>query len=340
MINWPTAKGIDEAIKKLKSDPGRFIGCRFAPLVNSYFQEIEYDEIYGPQGMASAHALDADPRMLKFPKVVRKTFRPAYFKEMQRIQESDILKLGQLSGSDSQAVTARQLIGQSLENLNNRIENRLEWMRWQALLTGKVSINENGISIEAGYGIPEENLNKTVAVSWESAGSAKPIEDILQIQQDFVGTGFRMGEIFVNGNTARLFCLADDTRTYYNGAGVQEKVLPGNLSRYAVYFFPGIKINVYDEGYEDETGTFQKFIPDNKVVFLGDGQPGEIIDVVTVPSLHSPDGTPKPGKFAFLIDRSGQNEANPHYDVVAGIYGLTRIRRPEAVMVMDVTNAG
>jgi len=64
---------------------------------------------------------------------------------------------------------------------------------------------------------------------------------------------------------------------------------------------------------------------------------GEVIDVVTVPSLHSPSGQPTPGKFAFTIDKSGQKEANPYFDIIAGFYGLTRIRRPESIMVMDVT---
>lgn len=340
MINWPTAKGIDQAIKKMKSDPQRFIGSKFAPLVNSYFQEIEYDEIYGPQGMANVHALDGEPRMVEMPKVVRKSFKPAYFKEMHRLSESDILKLGQLGGTEHQRITSQQLIANALENLNNRIENRIEWMRWQALLNGKVSIDENQLKIDAQYGVPSANLAKTVSVSWATTTSSKPIEDILTVQQDFVGTGFRLGEIYMNSYTAKLFCTSNDTKSYYYGAGVQEKVLPGTLGKYSAFFFPGIKITVYDEGYEDTTGTFQKFIPDNKVLFLGDGIPGEIIDVVSVPSLHTPTGEPRPGKFAFVIDRSGQSEANPHYDIVLGIYCLPRIRRPEAIMLMDVTDTG
>jgi hypothetical protein len=339
MINWPTAKGIDAAIRKMKSDPENFLGSSFAPVVHSYFQEIEYDEIYGPQGMARAHALDAEPGMAEFPRVVKKSFKPAYFKEMHRINESDILRLGQLGGTRQQKITARQLIGAALDNLNGRIENRIEWMRWQALLNGGLSISENGIIIAAQYGVPGENLAKTVSASWADKQTSKPVEDILRVEQDFVGTGYRLGEVYMNSYTAQLFCLSDDTRQYYSGAGIQEKVLPGNLSRYSGGLFPGIGINIYVEGYEDENGTFQKFIPDNKVVFLGDAAAGEIMDVVSVPSLHSPTGEPLPGKFAFVIDKSGQSEANPHYDIVAGIYCLPRIRRPEAVMVMDVTQA-
>jgi len=337
MINWPTAQGIDTAIRKMKSDPKKFIGSRFAPVNTTQFQEIKYDEIYGPQGMTSAHALNTDPKVIKFPKVVEKLFKAAYFKEMYRIGESDILRLRQLGGSRQQRISAQQLIAVALENLNTRIENRLEWMRWQVLINGQVTIDENGIKFTAVYGIPAENLAKTVGTSWATKTSSKPVDDILNVQQDYVGSGYRLKDIIMNSYTAGLFCMSSDTKSYYRGAGVQEKVMPGNLVRYFANFFPGLELTIYDEGYEDENETFRKFVPDNKIVFLGDATAGEIIDVVSVPSLHSATGTPQPGKFALTIDKSGQKYANPHYDVVAGIYGLTRVRRPEAIMVMDVT---
>ncbi len=339
-ISWPTAKGIDAAIRMMKSNKEKFLGVKIAPITENYFQEVEYDEIYGSQGMTRAHALDGEPALVKFPKVVKKKFSPAYFKEVHRIYESDILKLRQLGESDQQRITAQQMIAVGLDNLNGRLENRIEWMRWQALLTGGVSINENGINVEADYGIPSDNLNKAVSVSWETLASSKPIDDIMSVQQDFVGTGFRLGRIIMNGSTAQLLCLSDDTKSYYQGAGIEVRLMPGNIEESFLGLFPGVTIEVYDEGYEDEDGNFQKFIPDNKVVFMGQSMPGEIMDVVSVPSLHSANGEPQPGKFAFVINNSGQQEANPHYDIVAGIYCLPRVKRPEAVMVMDVTTTG
>jgi len=335
-LNWPHAKSLDVAIKKMTYDPAQYIGAKFAPVTNAYAQRIEYDEIHGPSGMTSAHQLDADPLIVKYPSVTRKSFEPAYFKEMHRINESDLLKLRALGATEYQAMNAQSLIGYGLENLNIRIENRLEKMRWEALTTGQVAIDENGVKFTATYGIPNANLSKYVGVSWASKTSSKPVEDLLDLQQDFVGSGYGLKYIIMNSYTAGLFCLATDTKTFY-GAGIQEKVMPGNVSKYGPVFLPGTEWVIYDGGFETTPGSFGKFIPNNKIVFLGDATPGEIIDVVTVPSLHSPGGSPVPGKFAFAIDKSGQSEANPHYDIVAGIYGLVRIRRPEAIMVMDVT---
>jgi len=337
MILWPKAVGIDIAIRKMRSNPAKFIGSKYAPMTESQFQEVEYDEIYGPVGMTNSHALNSEPKLVKFPKVVRKLFKAAYFKETHRIDESDILKLRNLGGSEQQRISAQQLVAVGLDSLNIRIENRVEWMRWQALINGRVQIDENKVKVNAVYGIPEENLNVKVKTTWTDAENAKPVEDIQSVIRSYVGSGHKLTTMVMNSYTAGLFCFAKDTKTYYKGMGVQEKLTSGNLTKYFSSIFPGVELEIYDEGWVDESNVFHEFVPNNKILCLGDAPAGEICDVVSVPSLHTATGEPAPGKFAIVIDKSGTENANPHYDIVGGIYCLPRIRRPEAIRVVDVT---
>lgn len=336
IVNLPTSQVLDIAIRKIPYDTKNYIGARFAPVVSRMAHKIVYDEIHGPVGMTTAHNLDSEASRVAMPGVIRKEFEPGYFKEKVTLKESDLLLLRQMGGTEYQRASAQELTMEALNTINTRIENRVEWLRWQAMIYGAITINENNVRYNATYGVPVENLNRTVSVSWATKTSSKPVEDLLNIQQAFVGSGFSLKQTVMNSKTAGLFCLATDTKTFY-GAGIQEKVLPGNIAKHGPTFLPGTEWVVYDGGLNDDSNVFQKFVPDNKIVFLGDAPVGEIIDVVTVPSLHSPGGSPMPGKFAFIIDKTGEKEDNPCVEVVGGIYCLVRIRRPEAIMVMDVT---
>jgi len=334
-ISWPTSKVLDIAIRKIACNTDEFLGARFAPLAPRMAQVVEYDEIHGPMGMVQAHNLDSDPPTTKMPNVIKKSFTPGYFKEKIVVNESDLLKLRSLGATEYQTATRQEIIQEGLFTLNTRIENRLEWLRWQAILNGQVDIDENNIKFSATYGVPAANLNGTVAASWATKSSSKPVEDFLTLQQNFIGSGYRMKNIILNSYTASLFCLATDTKTFA-GAGIQEKVLPGNISKYGPVFLPGTEWVIYDGGYKTDAGVFTKFIPDNKIVLLGDAPIGEIIDIVTVPSLNGSGGTPSPGKFAF-INEEIVNKANPRVELIGGIYCLPRIRRPEALQIVDVT---
>ena len=342
-IGWPTNKALDITIRKMMYDPAKFIGARFAPIVDRMSHVVEYDEVHGPQGMTRPHSLDGDVSIVKYPQVVRKTFAPGYFKEKHRITESDLLRLRALGATEYQAAQAQQIIGEGLTNLNVRIENRVEWLRWQALLNGKIHVNEKGIVINADYGLTAAQLNRGVAVSWTTGPTtATGIVDLVTFANRFVGTGYTLKFLIMNSVTAALFTKLTDTKTYYQGMSIKEKLTPGVISQYGPLFLPGTEWIIYDGGYETETtdgtrGTFTKFIADNKIVGLGDAEPGEICDFVTVPSLHSPSGMPTPGKFAFIIDETGIRSDNPKVEIVAGMYGLPRIRRPEPIQVMDVS---
>lgn len=340
-IQWPENKAIDVAIRKILFDPSKYIGARFAPVKDFMSHVIEYDEIHGPQGMTNLHTMDSDASIVKYPGVVRKTFSPGYFKEKHRIRESDLLRLKALGQSEYQRAQAQQIIGEGLFNLNARLENRLEWLRWEAIRTGRIVIHNDNISINAEYGVPRDNLNMGVPIVWTATDTAQGVNDFVDFQQSFIGSGYNLKFVIMNTFTAGLFIKLKDTKSNYAGYSIKEKLTPGVLSQYGPLFIPGTEWVLYDGGYELETsdgsvGAFQKYIPDYHIIGLGDAPEGEIIDIVSVPSLHSPSGDPTPGKFAFIVDQTGQKTDNPRVDVVAGMYCLPRIRRPEGIRVMKV----
>jgi len=348
-INWPKSKTIDALLRDIRIGPEVYIGQRFAPVINSLFHEIEYDVLAPANGLLTAHALGADVRRTEMPAVEIKSFKPAYFKEARMIDERDMLLLRKLGSEESQRAYAQDLINEAAMDLRVKLEARIEHMRWLPLYTGGYNILQNGVAVNANYSIPGGQLPRTganpggitVTADWNNAAAAVPLSDIMDNQQAFATNGYQLAKVVMNSATAQLFCLADDTRQSFYGQNIGEKILPGNLVKHAGVLLPGVEFAIYDGGYTTVAGggavTFHKFIPDNHVIMLANAPAGEIIDVVSVPAILPDADQGRPGMFGFAVDKTG--ESNPYYEVVAGFYGLTRIRRPDMIRAMDITQA-
>jgi len=330
-IGWPTAKEIDAAIKRRTYDPARYTGRSFCPLVTQSTQRVEWWEEWGPLGKTQASAMDADPNPVKFPKRVKKSFEPGYFREKMVIGENDILSIAPLS-DEYKLMGIDGLVKTALDTLRTRTDNLIEWSIWQAVLNGAVAINENGVNFTAEYGIPAANLDKHCSVVWATSNSAVPIKDLLAAMLWFEGTGYRMKHIKMNSVTLQDLINANDTKTYYQGAGLKEKVTMGNVQTWGPGFIPGTEWEINDSGYATDANVFTKFIPDDKVLIMGDAAPGEMMDWCSTPSLQN--GVPVAGPFA-IPNYTHLNDYPPKAEIFGGVFGLPRVKIPNIIFVMD-----
>ena len=345
-IGWPTAYTIDELVRIIPYDPKKWIGASIMPEKSVQSDKVRNDEIYAPTGMLQATVLDADPKPAPLPQARVREFDPGYFKEYIPIKESDIIRLRLMGASPTQTMTIQQIVSECLYAGNLRTQVRKESLRWQALMTGAVIVDEGGIYYSMNYGIPADHLACAPGTgSWTgSPTTCTTVKDILSMQQAFLGSGFEPGKVVMNWNTAKAMIGTTDIRTYLNGYGIKEKLLPGNLNQYGPLLLPETEWIVTNANYVtytyDAAGVISgrvvhKFIPDNKILFVGNGQPGEICDLVSTVSLHSPSGAPTPGDFAFMIDHTRQTHLTPKAQVCYGWYGGPRIRRPDGIFVFD-----
>ena len=346
VTGWPTLVEVRKALEIVKVDISQYKGLsKYFPIRTTQAQKVKWREIYGVGGMTTAHNLDADVKLIDKKYIKEKEASPFYFKEAQRWTESDILELAKLE-DEYRKMTINEMIGQSMGDMKPRAITRLEWMGWQALLYGQVSLDENGVKKTAKYGVPGANLAVSPVASWDDPSTSQPITDVENVAtQRFENTGYELGEIIMTRRTMQKFCNSEQVIERFEGMSLREKFMASTAPELLPILFPGTVFDLNDTGFETvsinpstkaRTRSFSKFIPDDYVLFMPKAKPGEIIETMLTPSIHNGSGAgiPQPGIFAFPVDKTG--EANPYYDIVVGVYGLATITRPDCHFVMYV----
>lgn len=151
------------------------------------------------------------------------------------------------------------------------IAARIELARGDALVNGRVTINENGVVQTVDYG-RDATHNVTAAVAWSNHTTSTPIEDLLawvDVYRDTNGVD-PAGAIISNDIWGHLL-MNDSIRTYAGlGQGASPNIVTGDTVRgvLAAYGLPPLarydtKVRV--------NGAQQRVIPADRVIFMPPG---------------------------------------------------------------------
>ena len=148
----------------------------------------------------------------------------------------------------------------------------LERMRMEALTTGTVTLSSNGQSYTYDYDVPATH-KKTVATSW-SDPSADIIGEINSYKEMMKAEGVTITRAVCNTSVVKNFKKNTAMKNaIYVFAGGTVDITTEAARRY-IEAETGVRIAVYDNVYVDENGTAHKYIPDNTIVFMPDGNLG------------------------------------------------------------------
>lgn len=335
-LRFPTTQEISHVVRNRAVDPKRFIGAKFCPVKDHYAPAIEYDVLEASTGMTKAHNVGTDPKVIKLPGQSRKRMGTGYFKETYRINEEELLYARQAGTYNERA--GRDLVVKRSVEMDDRLETRLEWLRWQPIVTGQLAVDEDGIKYTIDYAVPAANKPELVGNAlWSDAVNSDPVTDITTWLMLYRGTGARGVEAYFNMQVAADLAKNAVIRELLKGTQFAMNLSAENISSALKLLFPSLDFNPYDEGYVDDAGNFQPFVSDDRFVIRGQGIATELLmDFASTISLHN--GTlekPRPGKFAVIEDKSQQNK-NPYVDLTVGIYGLPRLFHPNWVVSAKV----
>lgn len=350
VLTFPTNYELDIVTQEYMIQRERLLGQSILPFQEYFTQKVRWDEKDSERGMTAPHAMDSDPRVDKRPGSVTREYEPIPFKETDLIKESELLKAREL-GTLAGAISLDRLVMDTMKARTDKTFIRAEWLIWQTLLGG-FTINENGVKVVETFAVQTYDP----AVAWDAHATAKPLADFNATKLLFRGTGASaMGAMaFFNQKTANDLLEntnADDIRGFRNQ---NFRDLPFSIeeanSIFAARGLPNLK--VYDEGYIDENGNFQLYIPDDKVIIVGKRPSGQRIgEFAMCPSLHRQrNGQPAPGFFSFIEVNGGPNAGaasvstadlgagkNPKIEITGGVYGGTLLFYPRSIIVMDVS---
>lgn len=149
-----------------------------------------------------------------------------------------------------------------------------------------VALGSGSVSID--YGLPAANkttVNSNLAGNWQTTASADVLGELLKLNKySAQTTRFPISHCWVNGTaagyilknagvqaaggTANQVFLNLDTGGVLNEAGQKTNYLTFTLRGY-----PLVTFHVYDDGWVDDSGTFNAYIPNGKAIFTPDPSP-------------------------------------------------------------------
>lgn len=335
-MEFPTTQEITHIVRNRAYDSSLYIGARFCPLQPEYVTQIEYDILEPSYGMTSAHALGANVKNIDVPSMGTKRFGTAYWKEKIKIDEAKLLNARAAGSYNKRA--GRDLVLQAALQLDTRLETRIEWLRWQTVLNGKIVVVDNGVNFNVTYGIPSSNkidISSETDRKWTAAKS-DPQGDIDTWLKLFRGSGAEGKTVYFNSETAGVMAKNPAIRDLLKQCNYAGMLSSSNITQALKMLFPKLEFVVYDGGYLAEDKTFTMFIPDGQLVFIGEYVGEKLMDFVTTLSLHNGGlDKPQPGKFSMVKDHSADAES-PYISLLVGLYGLPRVFHPNWIVSVKV----
>ena len=142
----------------------------------------------------------------------------------------------------------------------------------QALTTGAVTLASNGQSYSYDFGVADDQ-KVTASKSWSDA-SADIIGDIAKWKEDMKAKGVNVTRAVCNSSVAKYFrnntAIKNAIYVFANGT---VNVTTAKALEY-ILAETGINLVVYDEVYVNEAGAVVKYVPDDTLVLMPEGDLG------------------------------------------------------------------
>ena len=219
-----------------------------------------------------------------------------------------------------------ELLKGIVEEIGLAIISSVEKNRWDAL-SGTVTHGNLGIVLDYNFAAARK---PTAAVLWTNVATAVPIENIRAWKLLYRGSGYRAKTLYMNQATYDMMVATDEVREYVAGTSSSVMLMTeGRVSRILE-----INIVVYDEGYIDDSGNFAPFIPDNRVVMVGEPSVGSsaIGEFTMGPSEYN---SLKPGMFVRLTHNEDGDP--PSFEVIGGYKGLPALYFDDGAAIVYAT---
>ena len=336
---------LQEVIREIETDPTEYVGAQYMPAIEIPSTTVFVDVLEARGGIVNEHTLGTDPQATPRRQFRTQQYAPGAYKEFIRFNEVDILRLRELGLNDQSKRGIRQHLNENALVLNNRIEARMELLRWQAIFNGTYVYDGKTVN----FGVPAGNQVSPV-VPWATVIggilTANPLSNPIQDLRYWIMGGYanyrkyKITKIIMNPNTERVFLDNPAVQSLIQSRFASETYKMHNINEVVGFLIPGMPpIEVYKGWYQPEAinnttgqitvGNATYFIPDGAVFFeckLPDMN--KIGDIVMTLSLSNGSvDSPAPGKFILVDEHVSDRPGNPYIDIFGGFYGGPRLKR-------------
>lgn len=233
---------------------------------------LQQPDIY--KGLQGFRGLDKPTKIIKErynPWGTLCEVQPGYWGEHDEINETHLTKWAGFSGPCSGNMDATELITRLQQRMLERRANLIEYNIWQTLVFGRyTALNEAGQVIHEGV---FNNQNVSAAIPWTNFSGSFPLRDFRTIQLLGRGTSARFdscARAYMNRTTANAL-FSNTNPSDVGRVGLSACCNFMGLDQINQQFLAqGLpQISIYDEGYVDDNGQFNLYIPDGYVIIVG-----------------------------------------------------------------------
>jgi len=251
-------------------EQNQFVLNQFLP--NDNIDDIEYRFISGQlqdQDAAVVRAWDTESPIGNRQGIARKMGELPPISKKMRVGEEERLRLRQLErGGDAREIV--DAIYNDAANLARSVTARVEMMRGEALETGQIDIDENGVEqvIDFGRDATMEPAALAGTNKWDDYDDSDPIGNLttwVEAYTDLNGTA--PGLILTSRKIVNHLLRNDQLRTYLSSLAGSPALITNEQLRSVLAAFDLPPIVTYDVSVRVD-GTQTRVISDDKVIFL------------------------------------------------------------------------
>jgi hypothetical protein len=305
---------------------------KILPLRNVDEAFLRWEQKDNYRGLQAVRGINGEPVRIKRQGLKQYLMSPGVYGEFDEIDEVELTNRRAL-GTFGTPVNITDLTTEAQERLTKRQVDRLKGIAWTALTTGTFAI-----STENGPVLHTDSFSLqtfTASPGWRTYATATPLADFRSVKLKHRGHSVSFGpdataymnsvtlnNLLTNGNQADIYGRRTAGLGTFNNLQSINQLFQGDL-------LPTIQ--EYDDGYYDDAGTFNTWIPDNMVVVIGKRLTGESVGEFRF-TRNAMNANAAPGPYMIITE----SERPPKkIRVDAGWNGGIVIWFPSAICIMN-----
>lgn len=270
---------------------------------------ILWDQRDNYTGLQNLRGINGSPPLIRKTGAKQYQERPGYYGEGELIDEIDLTERRKL-GTFGEPASIDDLTMQIQDKLLQRRLDRIEWIGWTLLTTGQfvVSTGLGTVAHQGAYALQ----SYTAAIPWSTVATATPLGNLRAMK--LLGRAFstvfnRTSTLYINQVTANNLISNTNAADLYgrrtSGLGTFNNLLEINQ---LVMGDDLPTIEVYDEGYLNDSNTFVPFIADGKGVLVGK-RPANAPVAKYIMTRNANNPTMAPGAYMYIKDYREEGDA-------------------------------
>lgn len=309
----------------------------YFPVVDSDAHYLAWEQEDDFTGLQQIRGLNGEPPSVAPLGGKRYLYEPGVYGEFSPVDESELTRRREWGRYDGTIPIGDLTTGRQAHLISREVA-RIRWIAWKLATTGAFMVSgPNGAILHKG----EFTLQSyNTAVPWATVATATPLADLRAVALKGRGKGVTFGrsaKAFANRATVNTM-LGNQNDADLKGlriGGGNTMITLENAN--AVYASDDVaQLEVMDDGYLDDSGTFQLYIPDGKVVVFGNRG-----DNARIGEYRRTRNANNPGSAAGSYDQVWESPKPPKkVEVHRGHNGGPVIYRPGSIVIMDVTHSG